>query len=60
MLVEANISSVAGHLFGMVMQADSLNLLLFLDSGRLEKMMGEKVRMEVMVEVVAEVVVKVA
>ena len=35
------------------------NLLLFLDSGRLGKMMGVKVWMKVMVEVVVEVVVKV-
>ena len=32
MSVEANISSVGGRLFGMVMRADFLNLLLFLDS----------------------------
>ena len=32
MSVEANISSVGERLFGMVMRADFLTLLLFLDS----------------------------
>ena len=38
MSVEVNISSVGRRLFGMVMRAASLSLLLFLDSGRLRKM----------------------
>ena len=41
------------------MRGDSFNLLLFLDSGRLGKMMVVKVWMKVVVEVVVEVVVKV-
>ena len=59
MSVEADISSVGGRLFGMLMRASFLSLLLFLDSGRLGKMMGVKVGMEVVVEMVVEVVVNV-
>ena len=43
MSVEANIFSIRGRLFEIVIWADFLSLLLFLDSGRLGKMMGVKV-----------------
>ena len=40
----------------MVMLRDFLCLLLFLESDHLENMIGEKVEMEVVVEMVVEVV----
>ena len=50
--VKANVPYIGWRLFEMVMQADVLSLLLFLYSGFLETMLGVKVGMEVMVEVV--------
>ena len=40
---------------GIVMRADFLSLLLVLDTGRLGKMMGAKVEMEVVLEKIGEV-----
>ena len=51
-LVKANVPNIGGRLFEIVMQADVLSLLLFLYSGFLETMLGVKVGMEVMVEMV--------
>ena len=45
MLVEADVPSVDGYLFRMVMQANFVSLLLFLDGDCLRKMIGVKVEM---------------
>ena len=47
------------RLFRMVVRADFLSFLLFLNSGRLGKTMGVKVEMELVVEAVVEMGVKV-
>ena len=71
--VEANISNVVSagrffrifffqiflRLFRMVVRPDFLRFLLFLNSGRLGKTMGVKVGMDLVVEVVVEMGVKV-
>ena len=46
------------YVSGMVMKADFLSLLLFLDIGHLGKMMGVKEEMEVVLELIVEVVAK--
>ena len=54
--MQVNISYVGGSLFPTVMRVCFLILLLFLDSGPLEKLMAAKVGMEIVVDVVKEVV----
>ena len=56
--MEPNVSNVGGRLSRMVIQADFVSLLLFLNCDYL-KMLGEKVEMEVVVEIVVEVAAKV-
>ena len=56
--MEPNVPNVGGRLSRMVIQADFVSLLLFLNCDYL-KMLGEKVEMEVVVEIVVEVAAKV-
>ena len=57
--MEPNVPNVGGRLSRMVIQADFVSLLLFLNCDYLKKMLGEKVEMEVVVEIVVEVAAKV-
>lgn len=54
MSVEANISNARGYLCGIAVRADFLSFL-FLDIGRLGKMMNAKAEIEVVAKVVASV-----
>ena len=56
LLVEGKTSNVCGRLFGMVMWADFLRLLFFLNSDCLGKMACAKMEIEVVVEMVLGVV----